>query len=276
MIIACPACSTRYVVPDSAIGAEGRTVRCAKCRHSWFQAGPDVAAAPPPAPEPAPPVAAPAPPPVAAPAPTPAPAAVATPAPVPPAEAHAAPAEPPIPEDRSWDRPGGDFAPGPGSSAGFDESHSSFEHEPPFRPRRNPAKLWTAAALAFALVITALMGAVWWFGLPDWLPWNRPTFGKAVPGLELSFPPTKQDRRTLPNGAEFFGASGTITNIGKDVAEIPPLLIVLVDGSGKMVDHREVAPPKPSLQPGESVTVNEALTDVPREVVAADIGWKAQ
>lgn len=188
--------------------------------------------------------------------------------------------EPPLADDRSWDRPGGDFgagaAAGPGSSAGFDGSHSSFEHEPPFRPRRNPARLWTAAAVSFALVMAALMGAVWWFGLPDWLPGARPSFGKGVPGLELSFPATKQDRRTLPNGTEYFGASGTITNIGKSVLDVPPLLIVLTDSQNRIVDHREIPAPKPSLQPGESVTVNEALTDVPRAAVGADIGWKAE
>lgn len=39
MILQCPACNARYAVPDHAIGANGRTVRCVKCAHQWFVGG---------------------------------------------------------------------------------------------------------------------------------------------------------------------------------------------------------------------------------------------
>lgn len=36
MILECPSCHNRYLVDPRAVGAKGRTVRCAKCRYEWF------------------------------------------------------------------------------------------------------------------------------------------------------------------------------------------------------------------------------------------------
>jgi predicted Zn finger-like uncharacterized protein len=45
MILTCPSCGTRYSVDGSKFPPQGRTVRCAKCGHSWHQA-PEAAAEP--------------------------------------------------------------------------------------------------------------------------------------------------------------------------------------------------------------------------------------
>lgn len=302
MIIACPACSTRYAVPDTAIGVEGRTVRCAKCKHSWFQEGPAVEppapqggqpdhqrspstspaaqsapqtaqqtakpttphpAQPPQAAEPDPPKATNA-------APPPAPERVV---PEPPA------AEPPLPEPPLADPVATPTMPRPrrvysDSEPDFDSTPSSFAHEPPFRPRRNPARMWTFAAVLFAIVSLGSIGAVAWYGLPDWVPLARPSLVAAHPDLVLDFPRGRQDRRTLPNGTEFFGASGTITNVGATRRAVPALIIVLRDAKGRVVFSWEAASPKAQLAPGESVTINEAVTDVPKSARVAEIGWK--
>ena len=292
MIIACPACSTRYAVPDTAIGVEGRTVRCAKCKHSWFQEGPALpAAAPaadtsPPVPPPVPPAASPA----VRPAPQPAaPAPRAQPAepPAPPIPETARPepspepsqpqptvAEPPLPETvapPAAPRARRVYSDG---DPDFESSPSSFAHEPPFRQRRNPARMWTLAAVLFAIVSLGSIGALAWHGLPDWMPFSRASMVSSHPDLVLDFPRGRQDRRTLPNGTEFFGASGTITNVGATRRAVPALIIVLRDAKGRVVYSWEAASPKPQLAPGESVTINEAVTDVPKSARIAEIGWK--
>jgi predicted Zn finger-like uncharacterized protein len=257
MIIACPACATRYVVPDASIGAEGRTVRCAKCRHSWFQ---DAAPLDPP--------------PVAT--PTPAPQFVApepVPAPPPAAEATGPEAEPapPLREDRPSRPPEAPtfHAPDPPTASQFDAA-------PPFRRRRNPLKLWTWAAAIFALLAAGTIAAVSYFGLPDWVPVSRPTFAMSEPDLQLEFPADQQERRQLPNGTEYFGASGSVTNIGGETRRLPTILIVLRDARDRIVYSWEVEPPQRSIAPGETVTINEAVTDVPRSARFAEIGWKPE
>jgi hypothetical protein len=155
-----------------------------------------------------------------------------------------------------------------------DETPSSFGFEPPFRPRRNRLRMWTIAAALFAAVALGTVAAVARYGLPDWVPLARATFAQAQPDLVLDFPPNRQDRRTLPNGTEFFGASGTVTNVGQTRRAVPTILIVLRDARERIVYSYEVAPPKRILAPGESITVNEAVTDVPKSAKIAEIGWK--
>lgn len=290
MIIACPACATRYVVPDSAVGVDGRTVRCAKCRHSWFQEGPQIELPPTPAPEvvappppqtPAAPVAAPEPPEpegdFAAPAP-PAEASWAEPAaptPAPESEAEAEPASPPPLNFND------DFVPPPPpeatvaiAPAAWDDDQSQFAHEPPFRARRNPAKLWMMAAALFALVTVGAVAAAAYFGLPSWVPFAQQRFAEEQPGLKLDFPAKLQGQRELEDKSWFFEVNGTITNISQTSRSVPAVLMVLSDARGRQVYSAEINAPKRVLAPGESVQINEALAPVPKAGKKAEFGWK--
>ncbi len=46
MIITCPNCSARFRLAEDALGAEGRKLRCSRCKHSWHERPAAIKAAP--------------------------------------------------------------------------------------------------------------------------------------------------------------------------------------------------------------------------------------
>ena len=156
----------------------------------------------------------------------------------------------------------------------WDDDVSQFDAAPPFRARRNPLKLWTWAAAIFALMAAATVAAVSYLGLPDWVPVERPVFAPAQADLQFDFPPEQTDRGQTGNGVEYFSASGTITNTGTATRRIPSILIVMRDARDRIVYEWEVPPPQRTLAPGETVTVTQAMRDIPRAATYAEFGWK--
>ena len=238
MILTCPACQTRYVVPDSAIGGSGRQVRCASCKHSWHQE-PAPAARPIQAASAAPAFA----------APLPKPAAPAEPATHRRAPSVAPPPAPPPPPP-----------PPPAAMEREAEPVDAFAHEPPFRPRRNPARMWTLLAITAAVLMLSAAFAVYYFGIPGVGALSRGAQSTESP-LEIE---GRADRRSLPSGNESLTLSGQIRNPTSSPQRVPRIHAELVDGQGRVVYSWFIAPPVPELRPGAVATFSAMEMDVPQ------------
>lgn len=228
MILTCPSCGTRYSVDGSKFPAAGRSVRCAKCGHSWHQA----------AEEPAPP---------AAEDPLPDAAAVAA-APVP----QAADDDPYPAHPASGTRA---YAPAP---AAPDRERA------PLGPKLAVAAGWIGLiAVVLLIAVSAVryrqdIAVIWPQSAGVYSSLGLPVNATGIDFRQVNY------RRESEDGQIVLAVTGMIVNAGKRQLPVPQTVrVTLSDADNKEIYHWTFKPGATVLAPGQSVPFVTRLSSPP-------------
>ena len=267
MLIACPNCATSYNIDPGSLGATGRTVRCARCKTTWFADGSTA-------------------PPVAAEAETEAftgvlppdemPASAGDPEPLAPAEDSAPepvsepsapiPPEPiePVAPVAVTDAP--PLVPTADAGADSEEIENFVVRRKRLQARRSQARKssrWTAIILVLFAFNVALIGAR--SEIVRFLPQTASLFsaiGLPVNLRNLKFEDMKISRETQESLSTLV-VEGTIVSISGKPTEVPRLRFSARDASGQEIYTWSTMPSRSILGPGEKLEFRSRLVSPP-------------
>ncbi|GJD79985.1 MJ0042-type zinc finger domain-containing protein [Methylobacterium gregans] len=246
MLITCPTCASSYRVETGRVGMEGRSVRCAACRETWFISPAEVLAA---------------------------------------HAEELAEAEAAEPSAADWQEAsaavreavGADVVENVPPEPPKTRRRSSRPRKAGRRglPRLSPA---LAAGLVLAAVLplaclarTAVVQA---------LPQSAALYaGIGLPvnlrGLEIrdvvAFRTPAQDGRAAELVLE-----GDLVGLARETAPVPPLTVAVLDAAGRVVRSFAVAPPRAALGQGERARFHASLTDPPADGHGLQIRFAAE
>lgn len=124
------------------------------------------------------------------------------------------------------------------------------------------------AAVAFALAVVLIGGAVAYFGVPG----GAFTSTANEPDLKIILT-DNLDLGEKADGTPYFIASGSIVNPTSSAQDVPAILITLKDAGGRPVYSWKLKPKVSSLGPGEKVDFSQARFDVPLASAKVTASW---
>jgi predicted Zn finger-like uncharacterized protein len=239
MILACSECSARYLLPDSAIGPEGREVRCVRCGNVWLAEGRAID--------------------LLSPLPS-----------LPPGRRIAFPAAMAPEPEPSWEPP---------TVAELRDAfwrmigYTPAVFDTGFRPRRNPARMMNLMAIGAGVILLGASGAVLALDYKINQPIdshqplrmaNAVVAPKASTPLQLSLISAPKST-VMANGSVLFAIAGRVRNPGVKRELVPDVVAELRDDSGKPIYSWTIRVPRNALLPGESVDFESSEVDVPSD-----------
>jgi len=247
MQVSCPSCATNFSVPDRALMPNGRTLKCARCGHKWFQTLAQPELEPDPLDDfgldedsfPPPPSASPG-------------YAEADYAPAPRYDEDVGIPEPPLP----------DFA-RPDTHSDLRAQELDLSDDPAPIPaifsseekkERSALGLWL---LCIILFLGAAFGGIYYFqdrvvplvpGLHEAM--TSVGLRKEYPGAGLELRHAGTPERFVQNDTEVLVVRGIIANISDRDRPVPPMKLVLLDAGKAVVQEKAAQPPVANLAPG--------------------------
>ena len=291
MLIVCPSCATSYQIDASSVGAQGRMVRCARCRATWFASAPRaedpvdafvdgiIAEAEAERPSPSPPAATSRPPlravaddddfgreTDAAPEPfhhvdAAAQAVVAAAAEPPPVLEDSPPLVPPI-DHMPIPEPVAPPELDPAESESFIARRRRLQSK---RQKSRRTSRWTAVVLVLLAVNVAVIGAR--NEVVRYLPQTASLFaaiGLPVNLRQLDFEGVHISRE-VNNGVTVLLVDGKIVSKAKKPLEVPRLRFAARNASGQEVYTWTARPERSILPPGESMEFHTSLAKPPAD-----------